>query len=572
MGSSSKKKNAKKSNHIMQHGNNLKNEYPSYFNKDGWMELNIRSTNKKSLHSTIKHEEHAITMHPSDARLLHLSNRSQVLILKYRDNMKNLCISKSETNDKQIGYHQDNSWIPFAAICYVNVIDTKTSKNKIKEGNALISPKILEDRLLRTAFQSSSSMSNKSSPIPKSNLLQASPSKPGNKKYTPKIQTPSPSKSTFSFAIGGGGDQMISPVSSSIYTPTNKIKQNDLGSTSKTIQTTNSKMTILLFPFKHKSSSFIANLITNHLTYFSASSITLQLLSHNSNTNNTSTNTNTTNTKNSNNNGYNHLLDVNDQLHSYRSKSDKSNHSLIYKGNEKILEKLATASLHDIFLQKDDLVQIPYQGIKRIFQVISITNSTLERKYEMNLLNKSFTELSLEQRKEFISKKEESNDENSNFKEMMKQDDHFGTVCNLSTAFVSKLVDIIQSGEYEIFDNKGKALFPILFHVGYNTKVLFQSPDETNTEMESDICNANSDSSLDALYRKQKGNGNPFKNIRKYPPNQMKVGGLSHIYEKLEITLENPLFRPWLYQNKSSALRPPKGILLYGPSGVGKVS
>ena len=219
-----------------------------------------------------------------------------------------------------------------------------------------------------------------------------------------------------------------------------------------------------------------------------------------------------------------------------------------YKNHLQIFETLALASLQSSYLQKGNYVTIPYQGNKHIYKVLDITNLQIQERSKMFMVQNSFSQLTLHPKevKETVESKEDvvindiSNGRTAN-------DPNPSSMEDFMTRFVDNLRHSDQYWE------------PLLYKITYDTKISFHIPDASTSVSGDNVLLSSSTETTSS-----------------FNPN-IKVGGLSQVLKALEEALEHPLFQPWLYSShtsssSTSSLRPPRGVLLFGPSGVGKSS
>jgi len=131
----------------------------------------------------------------------------------------------------------------------------------------------------------------------------------------------------------------------------------------------------------------------------------------------------------------------------------------------------------------------------------------------------------------------------------LSQSDENGDGAATHASKVNELEESLRSSLPSMGDEKRKTL--LLYHVSHETKVEFVAGTHAIDSQKSTPENAEA-IIPDTIH-----------------PRKL-VAGLDETIKQVRSALETPLLHPELFRGSSSDLKPPKGILLHGPSGIGK--
>jgi len=447
-----------------------------------------------------------IFLHESDADKLDVVAGDRVFIISTTDSLQRqiqaVAIARVRINDEKTG----RSKIPKSPIFGNKSNNTINNhkKNKLASGNCYLSPTSLAEYFL--SFENDQESQNISREIrtlePTTSLTVATPSTSSNSKSgfsfarggggdqliaspPPKPTPTSSSKSNFSFARGGGGDQLISPRASTnnttLSTPSSVKSKPD-----------RRKNLLQIVPFDSDLGDSLASIFCKPAR----------------------------------------ILSIRPDLMEPKSENQKDEEEMQLsppplssrmKGSP-LLQQLVVAHTEGEYLSHGTLFTISMQGKTIKCQVDEVTHESIgnkinERDEVDNILANNMERLSIEQTDQIVD----------------KSDRHAVESSELEISLRSMLSEMSDKHKMELS----------LYFIGQETKIQVATDTVDEGEKENTI----------------------FPNIDRQ---KSLVAGLDKTLQQVQSALESPLMHFKLFKNSAKSLKPPKGILLHGPSGVGK--
>jgi len=448
-----------------------------------------------------------VILHEADANILDVAVGDRVFVISVVEPLVS-STSISETNKmivvarvKIIDGNLDRSKSPRAALFGGSSggVSKSNKKNKLIAGYCHLFPPSLTESFLRSdgghEHDSNSTPKNFDTTAATPEILVTPPTKPPS---TTSTNPKSPSKSKFSFAIGGGGDQFISPIVS---------RNNKTSSISITPSSINSKQdkvkkNVYIVPFDSYFGDTISSLYCR-----TAKTLSIRL----------------------------QKIPSEVRLHQPQAHPQFSSY---------LHQRLIIASTVGEYIANGTLFSVSMQGqsVKCQVERASHDGDGSKRNNSKNII---------------ISNQPKNDKDDSLVLDIerlsIQQTGITSTTSNTITSLdtVNDLAISLKSILSSIDDIQRKKL--MLYQVVHNTKVAFVQEDVISDPQNTAIAK-------DVMSLPQSIQPKPM------------VAGLDETIEQVQSALETSLLHPELFYRSNNSLRPPKGVLLHGPSGIGKSS
>ena len=465
----------------------------------------------------------SVFLHEADANILDVVVGDRVFVISAVESLI------SSTNSNEINTNSPHNGVKFMAVARIKIINDGSAdrsstprgssggisnshkKNKLTAGNCYLFPPSLTESFLCSdggqEYEPTTTPRSFKTTVATPDILTTPP--PKSSPLTSITPIPS-SKSKFSFAKGGGGDQLISPIAPT--TPSSPLSINNKPDKIKTL--------LYIIPFDSYFGDTLASLFCRTAKTLSIRRQTIP-------------------------------LEVRLQQAQPQSSSSSGLSSWTIGGN--LRQRLVVASTAGEYIAITSLFSVSMQGQTVKCQVERATHDDNNNNDDddddiINENNSNNTTIS----------KQNKNDKCDSLvadleKLSMQQTDTTSTASNTiaSSDTVNDLEIYLKSTLSSMNGIQRQRL--MLYQVSHNTKIVFVEEDGIYDPNKTAMAK-------DELILSQS-----------VQPKQM-VAGLDETIEQVQSALETPLLHPKLFHRSNSSLRPPKGILLHGPSGIGKSS
>lgn len=459
---------------------------------------------------TIKYSP-TILLHESDACRLDVMAGDRVFVIYTTDSLSPQIKSISIVRVKIIDLSSDRSSTPKSSL-FSGTSGGKSNvqkKNKLTVGNCHLYPLSLADSFLSIDIGQESRQNPEIIGVPKSldSSLVTTPSK-----------MKSSSKSKFSFAKGGGGDQLISPPPPAQTTPSSsksKFSFSKGGGGDQLISPSSSQNnTTPSTPSSTRSKS-------------GTNKISIQIVPFDSDLGDILASRFCRPAKKLSIRRHPMQLTMDNQQQ--KPKSNSSSPASSSARRSPLLQPLVLAHTTGEYLTHGASFSVSMRGQTVKYQVEGVThgsvrNNIIVTEEDVDVLAADLEKLSIARN------------------EIVDEANKYSTPNNLEKSLRLTLAEM----------NKEERKAMLLYHVSHETEIEFVADEGVilSPKAPPEISNINYSSKI----------------IR---PKTMVVG-LDDTIKEVQSALETPLLHPELFQGSNSSLKPPKGILIHGPSGIGK--
>jgi transitional endoplasmic reticulum ATPase len=462
----------------------------------------------------------AVFLHEADANILDVVVGDRVFVISAVGSLI------SSTNSNEINTNSPHG-VKFMAVARIKIINDGSAdrsstprgasggisnshkKNKLIAGNCNLFPPSLTESFLC----SDGSQEYEPTTTPRSSKKTMSTpdilTTPPPKSSSSASMTPIPSsKSKFSFAKGGGGDQLISPTAPT--TPSSPFSSSAKPDKIKTL--------LYIVPFDSYFGDTLASLFCRTAKTLSIRRQTIP-------------------------------LEVRLQQAQPQSSSSSGLSSWTIGGN--LRQRLVVASTAGEYIAIASLFSVSMQGQTVKCQVERATHDDNNNDDDDDDINENDSNSII------ISNQNKNDKDNSLVADLerlsIRHTDTTSTTSNtiVTSDTVNDLEIYLKSTLSSMNDIQRQKL--MLYQVSHNTKIVFVE-----------------EYGIDDLKKTALAKDELI--LSQYIQPKQMVAGLDETIEQLQSALETPLLHPKLFHRSNSSLRPPKGILLHGPSGIGKSS
>ena len=463
----------------------------------------------------------AVFLHEADANILDVVVGDRVFVISAVGSL-----DISSTNSNEINTNSPHG-VKFMAVARIKVINdggadrsstprgasggmsNSLKKNKLTAGNCYLFPPSLTESFLCSdgsqEYEPTTTPRSSKKTMPTPDILTTPPPKSSSSTSMPPISS---SKSKFSFAKGGGGDQLISPTAPT--TPSSPFSSNTKPDKIKTI--------LYIVPFDSYFGDTLASIFCRTAKTLSIRRQTIP-------------------------------LEV--RLQQAQPQSSSSSGLSPWTIGGDLRERLVVASMAGEHIAIASLFSVSMQGQTVKCQVERARHGDNNNNDDDVIINENNSNNTI------ISKQNKNDKGDFLIADLerlsIQQTDTRSTAPDTiaTSDTVNDLEIYLKSTLSSMNDIQRQKL--MLYQVSHNTKILFVEEygidDLEKTKMAKDELT-----------------------LSQYIQPKQIVAGLDETIEQVQSALETPLLHPKLFHRSNSSLRPPKGILLHGPSGIGKSS